>query len=93
MRDARPPRRGQTWATFLRNHGQEIWAADVLPVTDLLFRPLYAFFLIELASRQVMHVAARSGIEERRTAYRAPKENAVCERFLGSVRRACLDHL
>lgn len=136
MRDARPPRRGQIWATFLRNHGREIWAADVLPVTDLLFRPLYAFFLIELASRQVMHmgvtrhptdawvaqqlrettpfdlrprfvmrdhdstygsafshVAARSGIEERRTAYRAPKENGVCDRFLGSVRRACLDHL
>ena len=28
-----------------------------------------------------------------RTAYRAPRQNATCERFLGSVRRACLDHL
>ena len=38
-------------------------------------------------------VAAASGIEELRTAYRAPRENARCERFLGSVRRDCLDHL
>src|SRR5215469_17849299 len=56
MRDARPPHSGQTWATFLRNHGQDIWAADFLAVTDLLFRPLYAFFVIELASRRVVQV-------------------------------------
>ncbi len=137
MRGARPPRRSdQTWATFLCNHAEGIWARDFLPVTDLLFRPLYAFFVIELASRRVMHVgvtrqptavwvaqqvreatpfgrhpkhlirdndskfglafsrvATATGIEEVRTAFRAPKENAVCERFLGSVRRECLDHL
>ncbi len=28
-----------------------------------------------------------------RTAYETPRMNALCERFLGSVRRACLDHL
>jgi hypothetical protein len=27
-----------------------------LPVTDLLFRSLFAFFLIELQSRKVIHV-------------------------------------
>ena len=32
--------------------------------------------------------AEASGIGVLRTAYRAPKENAICERFLGSVRRA-----
>jgi transposase InsO family protein len=137
LRGARPPQRsGQTWATFLRNHAHHIWAADFLPITDLRFRPLYAFFVIALGSRRVVHVgvtrhptdawvaqqlreatafgqrprylirdndckygpafarvAAVSGIEELRTAYRAPRQNAACERFLGSVRRECLDHL
>src|SRR5215216_938520 len=57
MRGARPPRRsGQAWATFLRNHAGDIWACDFLPVTDLLFRPVYAFFVIALGSRRVVHV-------------------------------------
>jgi len=137
MRDARPPRRvGQTWATFLRNHAAETWACDFFPVTDLLFRPLYAFVVIAHRSRHVVHVgvtrhptdawvaqqlreatpfdqrprylvrdrdskygsafarvAAGSGITELRTAYRSPRQNATCERFLGSVRRECLDHV
>ena len=38
-------------------------------------------------------VAAASGITVLRTPYRAPRANAICERFLGSVRRECLDHL
>jgi hypothetical protein len=57
MQHARPKRaRGQTWRTFLRNHGAEVWACDFLPVTDLFFRPLFAFFIIELQSRKVIHV-------------------------------------
>jgi transposase InsO family protein len=136
-RGAHPPRRAsQSWATFLRNHAGDIWACDFLQITDLCFRPLFAFFLVELASRRVVHVgvtrhptdawvaqqlreatpfgtpprflirdrdskygqafarvAAASGIVELRTAYRAPRQNAICERFLGSVRRECLDHI
>lgn len=54
VRTTRP--RGQTWRTFLHTHSQQIWACDFLPVTDLLFRSLFAFFLIELKSRKVIHV-------------------------------------
>lgn len=38
-------------------------------------------------------VAKASGIEVLRTPYRAPRANAICERFLGSTRRECLDHM
>jgi putative transposase len=137
MRHARTPRRvGQNWATFLRNHAKDMWACDFLQVTDLFFRSLFAFFIIELHSRKVIHVgvtrsptdawtaqqlreataygqgpkylirdndgkfgvtfarvAKTSGIEILKTPYQAPRANAICERFLGSVRRECLDHL
>jgi len=33
-----------------------------------------------------------AGIEVLRTPYQAPKANAICERFLGSLRRECLDY-
>jgi len=127
---------GQRWATFLRNHAGDVWACDFLPVTDLLFRPLYAFFIVALGARRVVHVgvtrhptdawvaqqlreatpfdqrprylirdndgkfgaaftrvAFGSGIAVLRTPIRAPRANATCERFLGSVRRECPDHV
>ena len=136
MRQVRPKRaHGQNWKTFLRNHAAEVWACDFLQVPDLFFRPLFAFIIIELKSRKVIHVnvtrsptdlwvaqqlreatpygqtpkylirdndrkfgshfarvATTSGINVLRTPYRTPQANAVCERFLGSVRRECLDH-
>jgi transposase InsO family protein len=107
-----------------------------LQVTDLFFRPLFAFFLIELKSRKVIHVgvtrsptdpwvahqlrettpyghvpkylicdndskfgpsfarvATTSGIKLLKTPYQAPRANAICERFMRSLRQECLDHL
>src|SRR5205085_7429239 len=38
-------------------------------------------------------VATTSAIEILKTPYHAPRANAVCERFVRSVRQECLDHL
>ena len=102
--------------------------ADFLPSTDLLFRPLYAVFVLDIASRRhapggvtrhptdawvaqqrreaapfgqhpkhlildndskygeiFARVAETTGIEPVHTAYCAPKENAICERFLSTT--------
>ena len=137
MRNGRTPQpRGQKWATFLHNHTAQIWACDFLQVTDLFFRPLFVFFIIELKSRKVIHVgvtrsptdlwiaqqlreatpygqapkylicnndrkfgfcfarvATTSAIEILKTPFHAPRANAICERFLRSMRQECLDHL
>ena len=49
---------GQTWATFLRNHADRTCACDFIQSYDLLFRQVYAFFIIHVSSRRVIHVAA-----------------------------------
>ena len=41
----------------------------------------------------VSRAEATSGIKILKTPYHTPRANATCERFLGSVRRECLDHL
>jgi hypothetical protein len=60
MQGARPrsAHRGQTWATFLRN--QTVWASDFLQAYDLWFRPIFAFFIIDVNAKRVVHVACRA---------------------------------
>ena len=134
VRPCRP--NGQTWATFLRNHSATTWACDFVQTFDALFRPVFAFVIIHLGTREVVHInatyhptarwvtqqlreatgdelapkflirdndtkfgvefdqlAEATGISVKRTPYRAPMANAFCERFIGSLRRECLDHV
>jgi putative transposase len=57
MRQAKPPRTSsQNWSTFLKNHADQIWACDFLSVNDIFFRQFYAFVIMELGSRKIIHV-------------------------------------
>src|SRR5215207_6733913 len=76
LRGARPPRpAGQSWATFLRTHGQDVWGCDFLQLTDLLFRPVFAFVTVELGSRRVVHVGVT----------RAPTDAWVAQQLRGAT--------
>ncbi len=50
----RPPGDGQSWRTFLRNH--VVWACDFVQVYDVWFRPVFAFFVIDVNAKEVIHV-------------------------------------
>ena len=58
MKDARTRTGGQTWATFLANHADATWACDFIQAHDILFRQVYALFIVHLGSRKVVYTAA-----------------------------------
>jgi transposase InsO family protein len=53
----RPPRPGQSWATFLRNHADGIVAADLLVVPAIGFKLLYGLVILGHGRRRLIHYA------------------------------------
>jgi hypothetical protein len=59
---------GQRWSTFLRNHADVTWCCDFVQRYDVFFRPVFAFFIVHLGSRRVVHVATTRSPTQRWTA-------------------------
>jgi transposase InsO family protein len=132
------PRRGPTWAEFLRAQAESILATDFFTVDTVVFKRLYVLFAIEHASRRVHllgvtqhpgngfvtqvardlvgdlaetghqvkflvrdrdtkftasfdEVFRSDGAEVIKAPVRAPRANALAERFVRTARAECLD--
>jgi transposase InsO family protein len=93
---------------FVLHHARRIilrFAVTAEPFADWIIQQLREAFPFDSVPRyvildrdgkygQVVPAALRAmGVEPKQTAYRAPWQNPVAERFVGSVRRELLDHV
>ncbi len=46
----------QTWRTFIKNHGREIFACDFLTQHTAFFSVIYVFVVMELGTRRIVHI-------------------------------------
>src|SRR6516164_10482300 len=58
QRPVRTPDPKQRWLTFVRNHAKVMVACDFFVVITAAFRTLYVFVVMEIGSRQILHLNA-----------------------------------
>jgi putative transposase len=69
-----------------------VLACDFFAVDTVWLRRLYVLFFVSIGTRRVASSRAKTS-RFLRTPIRAPNPNAYAERWVGSVRRDCLDRL
>jgi hypothetical protein len=52
----REPRAGQTWKIFVKNHAKQIYSCDFLTQDTALFKVVYVFVVMKIATRKIVHV-------------------------------------
>jgi putative transposase len=56
----KPGHSGQRWATFIRNHADQVVACDLFTVWTASFHVLYVIVFLELGSRRLIHLNVTS---------------------------------
>jgi hypothetical protein len=89
MRRVRKPSApsGQRWSTFLDNPIGDIWACDFLQLYDVMFRPMFAFFIIDQATREVLHLNVTRSPCDEWAAQQLREATAWCEGPRHLIRR------
>jgi hypothetical protein len=63
---------------FLRNHAHETWACDFAQTYDILLKPIFAFFTIELSTRRVAYFTVTRPRSAQWTAQQLRNATAWC---------------
>ncbi|MGH3669545.1 MAG: integrase core domain-containing protein [Pseudonocardiaceae bacterium] len=90
-----PRRTGPSWRQFLTAQARGILAVDFLHIDTILCKR----FRFLIRDRDAKYTASfdavftSEGIQIVRTPIQAPRANAICERWIGILRRECTDYL
>jgi putative transposase len=83
-----PRREGPSWKEFLTQQARNLAIEDRLAAIKFLIRDRDAKY-----SGPFDEVFRSEGVRVTRTPIRAPRANAIAERFVRTARRECLDHI
>ncbi len=90
-----PRRASPTWRQFLTSQASGILACDFLHVDTVFLRRLW-FLIRDRDSKFTTvfdDVLAGTGVRIIKTPIRSPRANSFAGRYVGTLRRECLDHL